>query len=531
MFNYQKNKKVLFVLVSIIILLMSACAEHTTEPMTFEKENLKSIEPHGVYYEIFVRAFYDSDGDGIGDFKGATTKLDYLEELGIEGIWLMPINPSPSYHGYDVLDYKAVNPDYGTMEDFKEFVSEAQKRGIKVIKDFVVNHSSKEHPWFQAALRGDEKYRDYYVWADENTNTKVRGEWGQQVWHGSGNNIYEGLFWDGMPDLNMDNRELRKEIYEVGKFWLEEIGVDGFRLDAAKHIYSSYNDPDYQEKNHQFWREFRTEMEAVKQDVILVGEVWDSASIVAPYLDGGIHAAFNFDLSESLIASVKGESDAGLVSKLVRTRDYFNKVSEDFLDAIFITNHDMDRVMSVVNGNLDHAKMAASILLTLPGNPFIYYGEEIGMQGKKPDEDIRLPMRWYEDPKGEGQTTWRLDRYHRGDNGIGINVEAQWEDENSLLNHYKQLIYARRTSEALIAGEISRTKINEKGIMAFERVAANDEKLVLHNLSNETKAVSLEGELSEYNKIYFYTSRNEEARLNDTVITIPRYTSVILQKQ
>ncbi|MDQ0254618.1 glycosidase [Evansella vedderi] len=217
-------KRSVYLIIVLISFFIMGCSEKVNEPISFSKEQLKSIEPHGIYYEIFIRAFYDSTGDGIGDFKGATSKLDYLQELGVEGVWLMPINPSPSYHGYDVIDYKDVNPEHGTMDDFKEFVEEAQNRGIKVIKDFVVNHSSTEHPWFEAALEHDEQYRDFYVWADENTDLRQRGEWGQLVWHGSGNNIYEGVFWGGMPDLNMDNPQVREKLYDIGRFWLEEVG-------------------------------------------------------------------------------------------------------------------------------------------------------------------------------------------------------------------------------------------------------------------------------------------------------------------
>ncbi|MCD8509783.1 MAG: alpha-amylase [Bacillus sp. (in: Bacteria)] len=513
--------------ITLLVFILAACGDRENQPISFSEEDLLTIEPHGVYYEIFVRAFYDSTGDGIGDFQGATAKLDYLQELGVEGIWLMPINPSPSYHGYDVIDYKAVNPEHGTLEDFKEFVEEAHKRGIKVIKDFVVNHSSTEHPWFQAALDNDPVYRDYYVWADEDTNTRQRGEWGQLVWHGSGDDIYEGVFWGGMPDLNMDNPQVREEIHDIGRFWLEEVGVDGFRLDAAKHIYSSYHGSDYQEKNHQFWREFRSEMEAANPDVMLVGEVWDTAAVVAPYLDGGLHSAFNFDLAEDIMSSVISNRDTSLVANLERIRNYYNEFAGDFIDSTFITNHDMNRVMSEVRGDMNRTKMAASLLLTLPGNPYIYYGEEIGMKGAKPDEDIRLPMRWYEEHENTGQTTWRTDRYH--EDGDGVNVEAQIEDETSLLNHYRELIYARRASEVLIEGEIISVPMRERGILLFERKTDTNSKLVVHNLSNEVKEITLEGDLQPYNEYYFYIGEIEEIQLKNNILTIPPYTTIVLK--
>lgn len=497
-------------------------AEDTSMDNSFTKENLLNHPPHGVYYEIFIRAFADSDGDGIGDFKGATEKLDYLVDLGIEGIWLMPINPSPSYHGYDVTDYKDINEDYGTLEEFKVFVDEAHKRDINVILDFVVNHTSKQHPWFRKAMIGDEEYRDYYVWADEDTDIRTLGEWGQKVWHGSGSNRYEGVFWDGMPDLNFDNAEVRREMSEIGQFWLSEVGVDGFRLDAAKHIYSNYHSDKYEEKNHEWWREFSAALQEVKPDVFLVGEVWDSATVVAPYLDAGLTSAFNFDLSGKLISAAKSEGEAGIVSSLERTREYFNKTSQgSFIDSTFITNHDMNRTMSELNNNMDHAKMAASLLLTLPGNPFIYYGEEIGMQGQKPDEWIREPFIWGD----EFQTEWERNKYNKET----PSALEQLEDDHSLLNHYKNIIYVRRSHEALIKGEIRKTTIREQGFVIFERYLEDEAVLVVHNMTGAERELNVTEKYQDYKKIYFSSKKN--TNLKGTVLVLPAYSTVILESK
>ncbi|MGB0346259.1 MAG: alpha-amylase family glycosyl hydrolase, partial [Balneolaceae bacterium] len=195
-----------------------------------------------VWYEIFVRSFYDSDGDGIGDFNGLTEKLDYLNDgdpntdtdLGIGGIWLMPIHPSPSYHGYDVTDYRAINPDYGSMEDFKNFIVAANERGIKVIIDYVMNHTSTEHPWFQASAAGDSHFRDFYRWEESKPN--YNGPWGQTVWHQRNGDYYYGLFWGGMPDLNYENPAVKDSMFAISDFWIEEIGIDGFRQDAVLYI-------------------------------------------------------------------------------------------------------------------------------------------------------------------------------------------------------------------------------------------------------------------------------------------------------
>ncbi|HMJ47721.1 MAG TPA: alpha-amylase family glycosyl hydrolase, partial [Ferruginibacter sp.] len=257
--------------------------------------------PRGITYEIFVQSFCDADGDGIGDIKGMTSKLDYLQGLGIEGIWLMPINPSPSYHKYDVTDYYGIHPSYGTLEDFKTFLKEAHKRGINVIMDLVINHSSSKHPWFLDARKNiNSPTRDYYVWTHKddpqamttvkktNDDSNVRRRWNKVD---SSDYLFYSYFGGHMPDLNFDNPKLRDEIFTIGRYWLTDIGVDGFRLDAARHIFPDERAHD----NHNWWIYFLSEMRKAKKDVYIVGEVWAPADVVAPYLKG-IPSLFNFDL-------------------------------------------------------------------------------------------------------------------------------------------------------------------------------------------------------------------------------------------
>lgn len=205
--------------------------------------------PFGVKYEVFVLSFADGNGDGKGDFKGLTAKLDYLQDLGVNGVWLMPIMNSPSYHKYDVTDYKSIHPDYGTVDDFKNFVTEAHARNIKVIVDLILNHSGSDHPWFQSAMKDKTSpYRKYYVWAKKDS---IRAQISKKAtsfdsdnitqWHAvNGDTLsehYYGFFYGGMPDLNFDNPKVKEEFIDIGKFWLNEMKVDGFRLDAAKHIF------------------------------------------------------------------------------------------------------------------------------------------------------------------------------------------------------------------------------------------------------------------------------------------------------
>ena len=233
-----------------------------------------------VFYEIFVRSFHDSDGDGIGDLQGLTQKLDYLndgdpatdDDLGITGIWLMPINDSPSYHGYDAVDYRAINPDYGTMADFQAFLAAAHARGIKVIIDYVMNHCSNQHPWFVAAAQNDPTYRDYFRWSASDPGET--GPWGQDVWHWNTSGWYYGLFWSGMPDLNYDTPAVKTEMFDTATYWLDTIGVDGFRLDAVLYIDEDGGQLQNTPETLQFWQDYNTHVKAVKPDVLSVGEAW-----------------------------------------------------------------------------------------------------------------------------------------------------------------------------------------------------------------------------------------------------------------
>ncbi|MCF6094273.1 alpha-amylase [Microaerobacter geothermalis] len=513
---FQHGKKAL-TLVILLSLLVAGC--------NFQQEKQRVSEwPNAVFYEIFVRAFYDSNGDGIGDLKGVIAKLDYLQELGVEGIWLMPINPSPSYHKYDVINYYDIDPEYGTLEDMKILVAEAKKRDIKIIIDLVVNHTSNQNPWFQEAIKDENSpYRDWYIWADEKTNLLERGDWNQQLWYGLGKNKYYSTFWEGMPDLNYDNPDVRAEIIKIGKFWLQEVGVEGFRLDAAKYIY-----PDQEkEKNYAWWKEFRKAMQTVKEDVFLVGEVWDTATVTAPYLqDDGLNSTFNFDLAERIVRAVQQGKDTGIVSGLKRMREYFKKMDENYVDSIFLTNHDQNRVMSLFKGDVNKARMAAAILLTLPGSPFLYYGEEIGMQGMKPDEYIREPFVWSTDKK-EGESRWIVSKYNREREKIAL--ETQIEEENSLYQYYKKLIQVRRSSDILVLGEIERSKVNEIGIVAFKRVLGNQSLLVLHNLSGVTKTFSLPEDESVYKKKFFTSDKGSADKLNRIVEMQPYSTLILAQ--
>lgn len=499
-------------------------------------------QPSNVFYEIFVRSFYDSDGDGIGDLQGVIQKLDYLndgnpktkDDLGVTGIWLMPIHPSPSYHGYDVTDYRAIHPDYGTMEDFRTLMEEADKRGIKVIMDLVVNHTSSEHPWFKESASGKQaEKRDWYIWAEDQGKelggTSAAGS--GNPWHEKNGVHYMGTFWGGMPDLNFDNKQVREEMKAAGKFWLEQ-GVDGFRIDAAKHIYedlASDKSEETAKKNVAWWQEFRTAMGEVNPDAYIVGEVWDNAaSAIAPYLDNAFDSGFNFGLGENMISAVRSGRDNNLAFTLERTYGLFSKVSGGkFEDAVFLTNHDQNRVMTQLAGNVDQAKIVAAILLTMPGNPFIYYGEEIGMQGAKPDEHIREPMIWSNTGSNKGQTTWEPLKHNTGDRIQG--VEQQLEDTDSLLSRYRTLIAWRNEMPALRDGTIESYKSGSEQVMAYVRRTNDAQALVVHNLSEQQQRIELAAKDGEKGFQSLARATDESAGLNGSTLTLPPFVTVILE--
>lgn len=513
-----------------LLLIFSSCFDSGQERQKHTDQSfvLAGNWPYAVTYEIFVQSFCDSDGDGIGDFQGLTSKLDYLQDLGIEAVWLMPINPSPSYHKYDVTDYKDIHPDYGTLSDFKNFLNEAHRRNIKVVMDLVINHTARDHPWFQEAISDSiSEYRDYYVWANKDSIASQIAKKEVSLdsdnitqWHpveGDPEHYY-GFFWGGMPDLNFDNPSVQEKIFEIGRFWLEDVGVDGFRLDAAKHIFPDERATD----NHQWWITFREEMEKVNPNVQLIGEVWSDAETVAPYLKG-LPTLFNFDIGYEIINAVNTENGQSLVTRHKKIRDFYNSVTDEFVDATFITNHDQNRVMSSLNANQNKAKMAASLLLTLPGSPYIYYGEEIGMQGMKPDEHIREPFNW-ESGSASCETTW-LKPQHTTEESV-VALEVQRSDSASIFQHYKDLILARNNHPILTYGEIGLVRKNLPGTASFYRIYNEDSLFVVHNLTAAPVAQQLPAGFGE---IYFQTSTNQPFK--DRILNLPPYSSFVISNE
>ena len=436
-----------------------------------------SETPGATCYEVFVRSFFDSNGDGIGDLNGLTSKLDYISGLGASCIWLMPVAESPSYHGYDVSDYYKVQHDYGTADDFKQFVAEAHRRGIKVLVDMVLNHSSSEHPYFKAALADTASpYRSWYRFSPKPLG---KGPWGEEAWHKSParNEYYWGVFWKGMPDLNYETPAVREEAKKVATFWLREMGVDGFRLDAVPYLVEEGSCMIGCPGTHRFLHEYAEHVKRVKPEAYTVGEAWGNLATVLPYYPDQLTSYFGFELADSLISAVRHGSASGLLAGYVRLQDTLPWYRWSPL----LSNHDGTRTMTLLEGDQAKARLAATLLLTLPGLPFVYYGEEIGMQGDKPDERLRTPMQWNALP-GYGFTKGTPWETAQPDSLI-TTVAAQDADAGSLLNLYRKLIHLRKDNLALGIGKLLPLTTGSPWVLAYARSSGERTVIVIANLA------------------------------------------------
>lgn len=440
-----------------------------------------------VFYQVFVRSFYDSDGDGIGDLNGLIEKLDYLndgdpattDDLGVTGLWLMPIMESPSYHGYDVTDYYQVNPDYGTNEDFERLMAEAHKRGMRVIVDMMFNHSSRQHEWFVESQNDQSDKRDWYLW--EKDDPGYRGPQNQVVWHPTPYGYYYGVFDSSMPDFDLTNAETTEQLYDVTRFWLEDMGADGFRLDAIKHFIENGKQQEFTQATHEWLQEFYSFYKSINPDAFTVGEAWGPAQQVVKFIGDEVDTAFEFDLAGATLSSTRTGSNRALRQAMSRTLDLYPENQY----ATFLANHDQDRTLSRLDGKEAKAKVAATLLLTGPGVPFIYYGEEIGMQGIRrgnTDEPRRLPLQWTAEAGTAGFTTGKpwsapFNDYDKR------NIAAYSTDPNSLLSHYRQLTRLRADYAALRVGETVLVDTGAASVYALLRSHGDEHILVLVNLS------------------------------------------------
>ncbi len=463
-----------------VLLLISGCGRRDSSASVANAVD----DNYRNYYEVFVYSFYDSDGDGIGDLKGVEEKLDYIAELGCNGIWLMPVMPSPTYHKYDVIDYKAIDPAYGTMEDMESLVAAAHEKHINIIIDMVINHSSSAHPWFTEAtdyLKGLSagevpdpaqcKYVEYYHFSKEKLNN---------TWYpiNGTDYYYEGSFWSEMPDLNLADEGLQAELKDIAAFWIDK-GVDGFRMDAPLH---------YEEADTRFnsstlnW--FYEECRALDPEFYMVSEVWGSEKDIEDYYSSMTPSMFDFSFAQAegdIIKASRGkEKAARFTDRMLEYEDARRAVNPEYINAPFITNHDMPRVTNALNGKGDDMKMAAALLLSMPGSPFVYYGEELGMSSKgTKDENKRLPMMWSAD-----DTTGMCKGPADADQDIEQKcepVDSQIKDPDSLYNVYKKGLSIRNEYPEIArgTGEKVELPVDEDLDVAMVKRTWNDSTIYL----------------------------------------------------
>jgi glycosidase len=383
------------VLLALLFLFLSACqtAEKTWQEELSAKlaapEQSGAAGPGLTWYQVFVYSFYDSDGDGIGDLNGVTERLDYIQSMGFDGIWLSPIHPSSTYHKYNVRDYFAIDPQYGTMEDFDALIEACRARGLRVLLDLVVNHTDLNHPWFT-------EHPEYYNIADE----RGHGNW-EQLPDGR---WYECQFWGQMPDLNLESSEVRAELEKVFAFWLGR-GVDGFRLDAVKDYASGHI-----ETNIEILSWLNTAVKNIKPDAYLVGEVWDTTNSLYRYYESGVDSFFSFPFAgaNGMIAKLLLQPEASKDEYLINTLFAYEAAksrNHAATNAPFLTNHDMSRAAGFLRQDANLIKTAWGLSLTQPGDAFVYYGEELGMSGPGKDENRRAPMFWTDEERAAGMTS------------------------------------------------------------------------------------------------------------------------------
>lgn len=540
-----------------------------TELAAVKREASKPSE--GVFYSMFVRSFADSNGDGIGDFNGITKRLDYLNDgndlttndLGITGIWMLPIFPSQSYHGYDVDDYYNVNPEYGTMADFEKMVKECNKRGIAVILDMTFNHSSTYVDYFVKSKDKNSEYRNWYRWISDkdaqenggayNLNQKI---WGHKVWtidlgsrevdeNGKDNfYYYAGLFTPQMPDYNLDEQAVREEFKKICKFWLDK-GVSGFRFDAAGHAYNSAEvkpGTETMSKSVGFWKEINDYIFSVKPDAYTVAEVWEPTAVRAKFY-GGMPSNFHFDLG-TLITSIINNQELndrkntpddpdvstynGFARSLESEYAMYAANNKNYIDAPFLSNHDQPRSSAGLRNKPEKMKLAANMYILAEGVPFVYYGEEIAMKSGADDPSKRTPLVWKPEGKDKMTPTWiENPNYAKSNlyNKKTVPISEQEKDSESLLTHYKRVIRVKTAHPALFKGRLKAVSTNSAVIESYTMECEEEKAFVAHNVSS-TRVVTVK--IPEGCDMPLVFASNAGVKIEDGNLTIPPMTSIVL---
>jgi maltose alpha-D-glucosyltransferase/alpha-amylase len=492
---------------------------------------------HAIIYQAHVRTFYDSNGDGIGDFQGLDQKLDYLQELGINAIWLMPFFPSPLRDdGYDIADYTSVHSSYGTLEDFRTFLASAHERRIRVIIEMVLNHTSDQHPWFQQSRSSRENpRRDWYVWRDTDTGYPearinfVDTELSNWAWDPISKSYYWHRFFSHQPDLNYDNPAVRGEMWNVMKFWLE-IGVDGFRLDAVPYLVEREGtNCENLPETHAILKELRRKLDEQFPGKMLLAEANQWPSDLRPYFADGneFHMAFHFPLMPRMFMGVKLEDRKPITEILQQTPEIppscqwclflrnhdeltlemLTNVERDYMNDTYARDKEMRlnlgirrRLAPLLDNDRRRIELMHGILMSLPGTPSIYYGDEIGMgdNTKLGDRNgVRTPMQWSGGWNG-GFSAADPEKLYAPlvqDPVYGypaVNVVSQKKTEHSLLNWIGRIIAVRKTTSVFGSGSIEFLYPANHRILAYVRQLDNETILVVNNLSNAAQAVELD---------------------------------------
>jgi maltose alpha-D-glucosyltransferase/alpha-amylase len=492
-----------------------------------------------VFYELHVKAFADGNGDGIGDFPGLTAKLDYLVELGVDCIWLLPMYPSPFRDdGYDISDYRAIHPSYGTIEEFRAFLGQAHARGLRVLTELVLNHTSDQHPWFQAARSSrDDPHRNWYVWSE--TDQRYRGvriiftdtERSNWAWDEISRSWYWHRFFSHQPDLNYDQPAVREEIWSVMRFWLD-LGVDGFRVDAVPYLVeregtSCENLPE----THQILKELRARLDATYpgQGKVLLAEANMLPEDVRPYFGDGdeFHMCFHFPIMPRLFMALRLEDRKPVVEIVQRTP----RIPDACQWGMFLRNHDeltlemvtdverdymwdeyardpvarinlgiRRRLAPLMENDRRRIKLMNALLFSLNGSPFLYYGDEIGMGENTALGDrngVRTPMQWSGD-RNAGFSTADPERLylpvisHHTFGYQATNVEASRANPSSLLNWMKELTRVRKTSHVFGRGTIRFLEPRNHRVLAFLREWEEEKVLVVANFASSPQVGELE---------------------------------------
>lgn len=529
------NKKTHGMTLSILTVLLVACQEGSSvlssSSLGSSSEDWKviyDVQPTSPdfltdvssCYQIFPYAFADSNDDGIGDLNGITENLDYLSEtLGVDCIWLTPIHPSPSYHKYDVTDFYRIDPVFGTMAHYQNLLTQAEAKGIRVLMDLVINHTSSQHPWFiNASIGPAASYHDFYRWL---TPTQLASYPNKASWYLKNGLYYFASFWSEMPELNYENPLVREEIKKIVDFWLDQ-GVDGFRIDAAKHIYdvAEYlpGTTTYQE-NINYFREFNHFVKENNPDAFVVGEVYTLGASFTSKFYQGMDSAFNFDFADKIIQALQSNSASGLVNNYLNAQTLYANERTHPIDSIFLTNHDQDRLADQAGFEMNKLKLAVQVTSTVPGITWIYYGEELGMGGSKPDNNIRQPFKWsvvdtqYQTQSGTSLGAWGT--YNLNLNG----VLEQVNDPTSLLNHYQHWLNVRGSNPILSQGVMLPFTSPRNDVMMYRLQLDQETVLVLHNFSNSL--ITLNHEINEASLI-------EGEGLNENTIELSPYGSMVL---